>query len=85
MTDSSTTRRDRARAGWAVLTFRIGDEPSENLSATTTAEERLAMVWPLTVEAWTLAGRSLERLPRSQWPGRILRPSWMPSNRDLST
>lgn len=44
------------RAGWPVRWHRLGDEPSEDLSPTTTAEERLAMMWPLALEAFGLAG-----------------------------
>lgn len=53
--------------------FRLGEEPSENLSASTTAEERIAMVWELTVEAYTLAGYDVGPRPRSEWPIRVVR------------
>lgn len=72
-------RRERAaaRANWSVRKFKLGEEPSDDLSAVTTAEERIAMMWPLTVEAWTLAGREISNVPRDQWPVKILRPEWM--------
>src|SRR5687768_4182193 len=38
------------RGHWPVRVFRLGEEPSEDLSSTTSPEERLAMVWTLTLE-----------------------------------
>jgi hypothetical protein len=48
--------RGGMRAAWPVRLHRLGQEPGEDLSATTTAEERLAMMWPLALEAFGLAG-----------------------------
>lgn len=53
--------------------YRLGEEPGDDLSATTTAEERLAMVWTLTLEAWRLAGRELPNYERSAMPVRVIR------------
>ncbi len=68
-------RRDRAEARkfWPVRKFRLGEEPDENLSATTTAQERLRMMWPLTVDAWSLAGREIPDYPREKTPVRVIR------------
>jgi hypothetical protein len=41
---------------WPVRVYRLGGEPPADLSASTTAEERLAMMWPLALEAWSLLG-----------------------------
>jgi hypothetical protein len=51
-----------------VRVFRLGEEPGDDLSATTTAAERLAMMWPLAVEAWTFAGRPLPDYTRGETP-----------------
>jgi hypothetical protein len=48
--------------------YRLGSEPSDDLGASTTAEARLEMMWPLAVEAWTFAGRSIPNYPRRQTP-----------------
>ena len=63
------------RSEWPVRVYRLGNEPGDDLSSTTTAEERLAMMWPLTLEAWELArlpipGYSREETPMSfrPWP-----------------
>ena len=74
--------RSARRRNLEIRRFRLGEEPSENLSSTTTLEERIAMVWALTVDAWTSAGREMERRPRKEWTVRVKRPAWMPSNRE---
>ena len=71
--DASADARRRARAGWPVRVFRLGEEPSEDLGERTTAEERLAMMWPLAVDAWTTSGRRLPEYPRHRMPGRVIR------------
>jgi hypothetical protein len=73
-------RRARAagRAGWPIRRHRLDEEPDEDLSATTTAEERLGMVWQLTLAAWASAGLPIPDYPRDQAPGRVLR--WPPGN-----
>lgn len=69
----STAPGHSARAAWPVRVFRLGDEPSDNLSDHTTAEERLAMMWPLAVAAWTAGGRPLPEHARQHMPVRIIR------------
>jgi hypothetical protein len=38
------------------------------MSATTTTEQRLEMVWALTLESWTLAGREIPAYSREETP-----------------
>ena len=75
-------RRDREtrRAAWPVRSFRLGEEPGDDLSASTTVEERLAMMWPLAIEAWTLSGRALPMYDRKSLPGRLFRPGEVPED-----
>jgi hypothetical protein len=56
-----------------VNRYRLGSEPSDDLSALTTAQQRLAMMWELAQQAWLLAGRTLPDYERSSTPGRVLR------------
>lgn len=56
------------RGAWPVRKFRLGSEPSDDLSTSTTAEERLEMMWPLALEAWSLAGKSLPEYGREATP-----------------
>ena len=65
--------RKTARASWPVRLVRQDEPDSEDLSSTTTPEERLAMMWPLAVEAWTLAGREIPAYARHEAPVRIVR------------
>jgi hypothetical protein len=61
------------RSTWPVRKYRLGEEPSADLSETTTPEQRLEMVWTLTMDAWSLTGRSLPDYPRHAAPVRCLR------------
>lgn len=67
-------RRKAARASWPVAVYRLGEEPSDDLSETTTATERVAMMAELAEAAWRVAGRSLPSYPRNAIPGRVFRP-----------
>jgi hypothetical protein len=67
--------RAEARRSWPIRKFRLGEEPGEDLSATTTAKERLEMMWPMTVDAWTLAGKKIPDYPRNKTPVRVIRRS----------
>jgi hypothetical protein len=63
-------QRASARHDWPVRKYRLGQEPSDDLSDVTTAEERLEMVWRLTVDAWDLSGKQLPVYDRSTAPVR---------------
>jgi len=51
-----------------VRRCRLGEEPREDLTSTTTAEERLEMVEALSVEAWTLTGKPFPSYARHEIP-----------------
>lgn len=65
-------RRHR-RAAWPIRQFRLGEEPGEDLSASTTAEDRLAMMWPLALDAFSLGAAEGKALPRADWPVKVRR------------
>jgi len=72
----SMESRAAARRTWPARSYSLGREPGDNLSATTTAEQRLAMMWPLALEAWLLTGRRLPEYDRASSPVVVLdRPS----------
>ena len=71
--ETAAHRRGEARAS-PIRVFRLGEEPGDDLSGRTTPEERIAMMWPLAVDAWTSAGRRLPQYSRDRMPGRIIRP-----------
>lgn len=61
------------RGSWPVHVYRLGAEASDDLSATTTPEERLAMMEPLALEAFALAGRSCPAYRRAESPACLRR------------
>ena len=67
------TNEPAERSSWPVKKYRLGAEPSEDLGATTTVKERLAMVEALSAEAFALSGHKEGKTPRSEWPIAIRR------------
>lgn len=55
--------------------FRLGDEPGDDLSSSTTPEERLEMVIVLSRRMWELTGRSIPSYRRAEMPVTLVRRS----------
>jgi hypothetical protein len=73
-TDASDAQTRRAaRAAWPVVVRAIDDTADDDLSAVTDPAQRIRMMWPLAVEAWLLAGRSLPSYARANIPSRVFR------------
>ncbi len=69
MSDTDDRRaRAEARRSWPIKAYRLGEEPPEDLSASTTAAERLGMMWQLAQDAWAMAGRPIPDYPREETP-----------------
>lgn len=68
------------RAEWPIRRYRLGEEPPDDLSQVTTAEQRLAMMWPLAREGWLLAGHALPTYGRANLPSRIFRRGERPND-----
>ena len=68
--EHSAKSQDRSR--WPVHRFTLAAQPPEDLSGETTAEQRLEMMWPLALDAWTLAGLPLPDYPRGAAPVRLV-------------
>ena len=66
------------RRHWPVRRFTLATQPPEDLSGETTAEERLEMMWPLALDAWTLAGLPLPDYPRGAAPVRLVAAAAVP-------
>jgi len=60
--------RAEARKNRPIRAYRLGEEPSEDLSATTTAAERIGMMWRLAQDAWAMAGLPIPDYPREKTP-----------------
>ena len=75
MTSAEEARRQRAaaRRSWPLRGYRLGSEPGDNLTAVTTPEQRLAMMWELALQAWHLSGRELPTYSRHEIPGKLIR------------
>lgn len=69
---SAAARRARARSSWPVLVVSLRDQPGDDLSASTTLAERIAMMRPLAETAWRFAGLPLPRYSRRRIPVRLV-------------
>jgi len=56
-----------SRQDWPARVVRLGAE-GDDLLTRTSPEERLAMVWLLTLDAWAFAGLTLPTYSRSEAP-----------------
>jgi hypothetical protein len=65
-----STLADRSRL--QVRIFPLGQEPGDDLSASTTATERLAMLWALSQEAWAFTGSAIPGYARHETPIKIV-------------
>jgi hypothetical protein len=67
-------RRLRAleRANWPSRLFKLGEEPEDD-DPTLTPDQRVALVWGLTVDSWLAKHRSLPTFDRSSMPTRLVR------------
>lgn len=63
-----TARRRIAHAS----VHRLGEQPGDDLSGSTTAGQRLAMMWPLALEAWAFAGRPVPTYARESMPVAVI-------------
>ncbi len=72
MSDSFRERAARRRE-WQVRVYRLADQPGDDLSEATTAEERLEMVWELTARMWELTAQPRPSYTRARMPVRVVR------------
>ena len=68
--DAKKNSAAQSRGTWLVCKYALGQEPDDDLRGTTTAEERLAMMWPLALEAWSLTGVPIPVYDRASMPVR---------------
>lgn len=75
MTDDDKARAERARqrASWPIERVALQGDDDVDLSATTTAAQRLDMMWRLAVDAWVTSGQPWPEYRRDQAPGRVVR------------
>lgn len=73
MTPDIEAGRSASHGAWTARVYRLGEEPTEDLSAVTTAEQRLNLVWELTARMWGLTGRPLPTYARGEMPIVVIR------------
>jgi hypothetical protein len=56
------------RTTWPVRLYRLGEEPPDDRSRLNTPEQRLAMMWELALDAWSLSARPLPAYAREETP-----------------
>lgn len=67
-------RRAAARAHWPGHRANLKTATdAADLSATTTASDRVAMLWELSLASWALTGQPLPVYARAEMPGRVRR------------
>jgi len=71
--DPERAERARRRAAWPSALSTLEDQADAAIVRHGTAEERIAMVWRVTLDAWAISGRPLPRYTRAQMPVRIVR------------
>lgn len=64
--------RMRQRSSWPVKRVTLGQQ-SDDPSGETTAADRIAMMWPLALEAWRVAGLPIPEYERKDAPIRVVR------------
>ena len=60
-------------ARWPLRVYAIDAEPHRAPLDRSTVDERVATVWPLTREAWAVAGKEIPSYQRSTSPGSMQR------------
>ena len=63
------------RAALSIRKLDRDDPPGDDLSASTSPEQRITLVWELTQRMWALTGRAWPDIPRDRLPIRITRPT----------
>jgi hypothetical protein len=48
--------------------YRLGDEPGDDQSRLNAPEDRLAVMWDLARDAWSLTGKSMPEYSRHETP-----------------
>lgn len=70
MQQDDADARTAKRAGWPLLITRLGEEPPDGVD--TSPEERIEMMWELSVRAYGMAGIPIPDYDRANTPIRIV-------------
>lgn len=61
------------RSHWPIRKYRLGEEPEDGFTQGLTMEENFRITMELSEATFSLTEAGRKRLPRSQWPIRIIR------------
>lgn len=70
----SASPNERRQPRIPVRIFRLGEEPTDDLSSVTTPAERYEMVALLTARMLEFSGTSVPKYSRQDMPIRVIRP-----------
>lgn len=65
-------RRKQRASQWPVRRYDLGHEPLRDPLDRSTINERIAMMWPLAKEAWSVAGKPIANYERKDMPGALV-------------
>lgn len=71
---SRREERRKARAKWPVRVVRLDEEELVDRRDTSTVDQRIALVWRLTREAWAFQGKAIPDHARREASGVVIRP-----------
>jgi hypothetical protein len=74
--DGANERAAQRRANaaeWPLRSYALTEEPLHDPFDRSTVDERIATMWPLTREAWAVAGKAIPSYLRAAIPGFITR------------
>ena len=65
--------RRKARVNWPIKRAKLEDENQDTSGLELSPEERLAMMWKLAQQLWSLSGKPFPDYRRSEMPGTLQR------------
>ena len=74
-TDEEREKRRAARANWPIVKSTLAEQGrDDDISAHTTMEQRLEMMFTISARGWALTGREWPAYSRAEMPTRLIRP-----------
>ena len=61
------------RSHWPIRKYRLGEEPEDGFAQGLSMEENFRVTMELSEASYSLTAAGRKRLPRDQWPIRIVR------------
>ena len=71
--DPDRQARRAARGDWPIRAYRSGECPEDGFLAELSVEACLSIATDVTETCWAVAGKKTRRIPRRDWPVKIIR------------